>query len=170
MEHDSPFDESIFADPALLEFGDLIPSRAPLPKWATDPAEPSSCVLAAATARDLPELRSWCEQLPDDAYGQVFIEVLSEVQVEPLVAPPGVSVTWIVREAVAGDSRLSALPPRGGALSRAVDAWLDEWCRADYGPERTITIWSGQRRCPFVESCWRRLEGCAEPRQGADEI
>src|SRR5690606_33110037 len=128
------------------------PSMAPLPEWAGDLADPQSCVLAAATSRDLPELRSWCEQLPSDSYGQVFIEVLSPVQVEPLTAPEGVSVSWLVRQTVARDSRLSSLPPRGDLLSRAVDAWLDEWCRAGHGPQRTVTVWSSRRRCPFVES------------------
>lgn len=61
--------------------------------------------------------------LPRNAYGQVFVEVASEVQIERLATPARVAVTWLVRGTASG-------PARGELLVRAVDGWLAEWAPA----------------------------------------
>jgi NADPH-dependent ferric siderophore reductase len=77
--------------------------------------------------------------LPDNARGQVFLEVQSEAQVGALSAPGRFAICWLVRD-------------RGQSLRVSVDAWLSEmlpttgfedssvyaWIAAD-GPARLIT-------------------------------
>lgn len=129
---------------------------------ALDAADRIDCVLAAGNLTDLPGLRAWCEALPEQSYGQVFIEVFSPIQIETLHTPAGVSVTWICRELL----RPSALPgagmkigpARGEALVTAVDAWLNEWYRPESGTERHFKMWMGARGNEVVHSFWQGVE------------
>lgn len=128
-------DEFVFIDPEFLD-----------------------CVLAAGDIGDLPGLRAWCAALPADAYGRIFLEVFSPIQIEPLPAPPGVGVTWICREGLRISPRPGIGIPRGQALADAVDAWLDEWLRADPGAGRHFLLWTGARSSSVMRSFWNRVE------------
>lgn len=114
------------------------------------------CVLAAAEVSELAELREWCEQLPERSYGQVFVAGDPAEHdehcghLEPLPVPPGVAVNW-----VAPTARGSAPEV---ALAAAVDAWLDEWVRVEYGAERHVKVWAGARAIPAMRDFWHRLE------------
>lgn len=132
---ETPADSFVFIDPSYLE-----------------------CVLAAGDASDLPALREWCAQLPEGSYGQVFIEVFSPIQIEPLDTPRRVGVTWICREYVNPGPRAGVSIPRGQALATAVDAWLDEWLRADPASGRSFTMWKGGRSTPVMCDFWTRIE------------
>ena len=165
MEYDaSLFDESIFADSAIAElaksqwtFEDSTACDEIVPDDQLR-REQFDCVLAAGDAGDFQGIRAWCAALPEDAYGQIFIEVFSPIQIESLDAPTGVSVTWICRE----QRRGSTLPGLGAAhceaLMHAVDGWLDEWYRAEHGPERHFTIYMGARGSSIMRSYWRGVE------------
>lgn len=114
-----------------------------------DPSYPE-CVLAAGDETDIPALREWCARIDPRSYGRVFIEVDDAEQVESLVAPRGVGITWLIRR---GEH-----PVRGDALTRAVDAWLDEWLRGDPLSGRNVLFRPGLADDPRVQSRWRSIE------------
>lgn len=114
-------------------------------------------MFAAGEISDLEDLREWCAALPTDAYGQIFIEVFTPYQVQRLDAPERVGVTWIHREQRRAGTRSSVCVPRGQALADAVDAWLDEWIRADPGFLH-FTLWMGAQSSSIMRSFWFRLE------------
>ncbi|XPP27782.1 MAG: hypothetical protein ACNYNX_06255 [Leucobacter sp.] len=116
------------------------------------------CILAAGDASDLRELRAWIADLPESSFGQIYIEVFSPIQIEPLPVPPGVGVTWICREALRPSSRPGIGIPRGRALADAVDAWLDEWVRVEDDAGRHFSIWTGARSSSVMQSFWLRIE------------
>ncbi len=153
MDYDaSLFDESIFDDSSLSE----LPSTSL--DGFVDGNDRIDCLLAAGNISDVPDLRVWCQSLPADSYGQVFIEVFSPIQIEPLQTPPGVGVTWICREQL-GDPTLPGIGlPQGQALKTAVDAWLCEWYRTEYGAERHFTLWMGARSNEVMHTYWKSLE------------
>ncbi|MBF4590184.1 MULTISPECIES: SIP domain-containing protein [unclassified Curtobacterium] len=113
------------------------------------PRQPSDRVLIAGAVEDLPEIHRLLEDLPETAYGQVFVEVALEEQVRILPAPPRVTVSWLVRS-----DRPSAVPSlcfadHGEALAAAVLAWAGEWCVTDSEP-RTV-VWIGCSDSPWIE-------------------
>ena len=122
--------------------------------------QPIDCILAAGEAEDLDEMRAWLKQLPSDTYGQVFIEAASAAQIETLEAPATVAVSWVLRDRphhmpqAAGDCTIRA----GQALSRAVDAWLDEWLRAESRSQRNFVLWLGAKSNPIMCEFWGRIE------------
>lgn len=165
MDYDaSLFDESIFGDAAFADldqtewaFDDSIPGDDLIPDGRML-GDQFDCVLAAGDAGDLPGIRAWCAALPEDAYGQVFIEVFAPIQIEEINAPEGVNLTWICRERLRESTRPGLGIPRCQALVNAVDAWLDEWYRSEHGPERHFTIYMGARGSSIMRSYWRGVE------------
>ncbi|GAB2754920.1 hypothetical protein GCM10027273_37180 [Nocardioides pakistanensis] len=107
------------------------------------------CVLAAGDASDIESLRDWCADLPRKSYGRVFIEVESAEQIQPLAAPPGVGITWLVQESRAALT--------GELLMNAVEAWLDEWVRGDPLSGRYVHLWTGARDSREVTDHWGRI-------------
>lgn len=120
--------------------------------------ETVDCILAAGDASDLDDIRAWCAQLPANSYGTIFIEVFAPMQIETIETPRRVSVTWICREGLAGSSRPGIGVPRGQALATAVDAWLDEWVRAEPESGQHCMIWTGARSSSIMQSFWMRVE------------
>ncbi|WP_413601956.1 SIP domain-containing protein [Curtobacterium sp. Curtsp57] len=111
--------------------------------------QPSERILIAGSSDDLVEIHRLLLDLPENAYGQVFVEVALDEQVRILPAPPRVTVTWLVRSA-----RTSAVAPlvfadHGEALAAAVIGWAAEWCVADCEPR--TTVWIGCADSPWVE-------------------
>lgn len=86
--------------------------------------------------------------LPRDAYGQVFVEVASAVQVEGLATPARVAVTWLVRETGTG------MATRGELLVRAVDGWLTEWAAA---MDHRSIVWVGCSSRPEIADRYRAV-------------
>ena len=112
------------------------------------------CVLAAGDAGDLDEIRSWLQLLPETSYGQVFIEVFSEIQIEPLPLPPHVAVTWLCRETRDPSPRPGIGRRRGEALEAAVSGWFDEWLWSDSSTGRNFHLWMGARTSSVMQSYW----------------
>ncbi|MBF4614974.1 SIP domain-containing protein [Curtobacterium sp. VKM Ac-1376] len=111
--------------------------------------QPSDRILIAGGAEDLVEIHRQLEDLPENAYGQVFVEVALDEQIRVLPAPPRVTVTWLVRSA-----RSSAVAPlvfadHGEALAHALTAWAGEWCVT--GCEPRTSVWIGCADSPWVE-------------------
>lgn len=121
-------------------------------------ADESNYVLAGALITDLPELERWCATLPHDAWGTVFVEVFTPQQIRTVNTPPQVSVIWLCRENRAFLTATGHCPPKGALLTRALDAWLDEWVRADPFAGDHYYIWAGGRSTPALSSYWAQLE------------
>lgn len=94
--------------------------------------------LLAGDSADLERLQDACSRLPADAYGQVFVEVASLIQVRRLHAPDGMSVVWLSR-----DRGARGLVRRGELLARAVEAWVGEWMPGGAGHEQPYVLWVG---------------------------
>ena len=86
---------------------------------------------------DLPLLREALGGLSADAYGQVFVETDVE-QRDELRRPPGVAVTWLVRDPDADDPR-----PAGSLAAVVAGAWASEWMIGSASPSRRIFVWVG---------------------------
>lgn len=97
--------------------------------------------------------------MPNDARGQVFIEVFAPIQVSRLNAPHGVGVNWVLRDTHEHDGIRRAVAPRGAGLVRAIDAWLDEWMRADALDCDSYRIWIGACSSPTVNDYYESLSG-----------
>ena len=111
--------------------------------------QPSERILIAGGVDDIPEMTRMLEDLPENAYGQVFVEAALAEQVRTLPAPPRVTVTWLLRSA-----RTSAVSPlvfadHGEALAHALTGWAAEWCVADCEPR--TSVWIGCADSPWVE-------------------
>lgn len=105
------------------------------------PQQPCERVLIAGAVEDLPEVHRMLTELPETAYGQVFLEVAVEEQVRILPAPPGVTVTWLVRS-----DRPSLVSPlvfadHGEPLAQALVGWMGEWGLT--GGEPCTSVWIG---------------------------
>ncbi len=154
MNYDaSLFDESIFDESSLSDLAENAFEALVL-----DTVDRIDCVLAAGDITDLPNLRVWRQSLPEDSFGQVFIEVFSPIQIETLCTPAGVGVTWICRELLRPNTQSGVGIKRGEGLVTAVDAWLSEWYGAEYGAERHFTMWMGARSNEIVHGYWKGLE------------
>jgi len=112
---------------------------------------PGPTVLLAGDSADLPDLLALASTLPADAYGQVYVEVASAVQIEPLPTPARVAVTWLVRE---HDHGIAA---RGALLAAAVDGWIAEWMPAGVRDDRRIA-WVGCAAAPRIADRYRLLQ------------
>lgn len=83
-------------------------------------------VLFAGDASSVDALRAMLAALPICARGQVFVEVDDSEQIETLVSPGRVSVTWLARDRRSGAPGSGRACAPGEALERAVRAWLAE--------------------------------------------
>lgn len=113
--------------------------------------------LIAGDSTDLNVIRSRLKALPNDARGQVFVEVFAPIQVSRLDAPHGVAVNWVMRDTHEHDGIRRAIAPRGAGLVRAVNAWLDEWMRADSLDSDNYRIWLGACSSPTVNAYYDEL-------------
>lgn len=122
-------------------------------------------MLAAGDASDLDELREWLQQLPDTAYGQVFIEAADRSRIEPLPLPVNVAATWLCGSVAGAGSdgagaeitEIAQQDP-GVALEAAVEAWFAEWLWPDSGSDRNFHIWTGSRENAVMQSYWRAFD------------
>ena len=85
----------------------------------------STIHLFVGDATDAPTIKRLIANLPDDAYGQAFIEVATSRQIQDWITAPGVSVTWLPRDGFTSTNPTMA--PRGERAARALQSWIDEW-------------------------------------------
>jgi NADPH-dependent ferric siderophore reductase len=112
---------------------------------------PGPTVLLAGDSADLRDLRALAATLPADAYGQVYIEVASSLQIESLEIPARVGITWLVRE------RAADIAARGALLGAAVEAWMAEWMPEGERNDRRIA-WIGCSAAPRIADRYRMLQ------------
>ncbi|MDO7881477.1 siderophore-interacting protein [Salinibacterium soli] len=85
-------------------------------------------ILLAGDESALESIREIVAGLEPKTRGQVFVEVASAADIQPIVAPGRVTVTWLVRD-------------RGQSLRRSVDAWLSEMLPVSAFGESTVYAW-----------------------------
>ncbi|MFB2584134.1 SIP domain-containing protein [Herbiconiux liukaitaii] len=93
---------------------------------ATDVSRATGRVLIAGTEADLDSIRAIVALLGDKARGQVFVEVATASDIDPIATPERVTVAWLPRDVRSGamGSGLACAP--GQAVERAVTAWMGE--------------------------------------------
>lgn len=108
-------------------------------------------VFIAGDLADLTSIQHVLALLPDDAYGQVYIEVLDERDIAPLTAPSRVTVTWLPRVMRQSAIRPLAFAAHGEALAAAIAGWLGEWmpghdefgADAPHASDQSVIMWVG---------------------------
>jgi NADPH-dependent ferric siderophore reductase len=85
-------------------------------------------LLIAGDEASLPAIRTLLATLAADVRGQVFVEVETADDIDPLVAPGRVMICWIVRD-------------RGQSLRRSLDAWLSEMLPVQFDKEHSVYAW-----------------------------
>ncbi|SDS96808.1 SIP domain-containing protein [Microterricola viridarii] len=112
--------------------------------------------LLVGDGADLRALRSIVTRLPVNAYGQIYVEVASVMQLEQWPVPAGMTVSWLCRDSSPGeDGQVAA---QGELVARAVSAWVAEWM-----PERQrshqspYVLWIGCASSDHVDGLYREL-------------
>lgn len=101
-------------------------------------------VLIAGTETDLDAIRALVATLGDRTAGQVFVEVPSAAEIEPLATPERVTVSWLARDVRSGAMGTSLACAPGQALGRAVQAWVGEMSTGDAELDGAdMCIWLG---------------------------
>jgi len=125
----------------------------------------SAHVLLAGDSRDIPAMRRLVASLPMTAYGQVFIEIVTDVQRELLLAPPGVQVSWLLRDRNRSDSDPRHMALSGELVARAVRAWANEWMpEADLDETHHYVLWIGCTANARVHGLFHELSEILEAR------
>ena len=93
---------------------------------ATDVSRATGRVLIAGTEADLDTIRGIVALLGDRSRGQVFIEVPSAADIDPIATPERVTVSWLPRDVRTGAMGSGLACAQGQALQRAVAAWMGE--------------------------------------------
>lgn len=85
-------------------------------------------LLIAGDEQALPSIRTLLATLAADVRGQVFVEVETTDDIDPLVGPGRVMICWIVRD-------------RGQSLRRSLDAWLSEMLPTEFDKAHSVYAW-----------------------------
>lgn len=83
-------------------------------------------ILLAGDETAAPAICSIIEELPSSARGQAFIEVESAADIQSVVAPADVAITWLPRD-------IRPQLQHGESLDRAVHAWVSEMVPRAHG-------------------------------------
>jgi NADPH-dependent ferric siderophore reductase len=104
----------------------------------------ASRVLVAGDETILPVIRELVTKLPRSIRGQIFIEVASADDIDPLETPERVTVTWLTRDSRFGEPGNGTGCVRGYAVSRAVAAWISEMTTGDVDVDAAeLCVWLG---------------------------
>lgn len=118
-------------------------------------APPRAHFLIAGEGADRAAIRGAVARLPVDAYGQVFVEVASGIQVERWPTPASVSITWLFRDGAAARGNPVA---RGELIERAVTSWVAEWMPGkSSGREIPYVMWLGCASNARIDQLCERL-------------
>lgn len=100
---------------------------------------PADRILLAGTAESLETINLILATLPVRSRGQIFVEVDSAEEIEPINAPPRFAVCWLLRD-------------RGQQLQRSIDAWLSEMLPVSGTEEHSVYTWIASEGAPRVLS------------------
>lgn len=119
--------------------------------------QPLDHVLVAGDYDDLSAIRWVLEFLPEEAYGQVLVELPAGVEPPTLTAPARVTVTWLPTRST--DLRAGVvLADRGLVLAEAIAGWFAEWMPHEPEGDREFSIWIGGRASEHVDALCAGLE------------
>lgn len=107
--------------------------------------------LIAGDYRDYFSIRNIVETLPNDAYGQIFIEITDPEQIQDFDRPRRMQLTWLT----VGNTDSSAQSDT--RLCQAVTGWLAEWQVADGEQHQKLELWLGGIMNPQVSAQWQNL-------------
>lgn len=99
--------------------------------------------LVAGGDEDIAAVVQVLARMPQEARGQVFIEVDNRLEIAVLPLPAGASLTWLVRDR---HPCRGPVPEPGRMLVDAMAAWTAEWMPRPSGhrPDGLpITVWIG---------------------------
>jgi len=112
--------------------------------------------LLVGDSTDIPAIESMLAKLPVGAYGQVFVEIASEVQIRPIVVPSRMVLTWLRRDRATRE--IGRVAPRGELAARAVTAWVAEWMpESQLEHARPCVLWIGCSASDRMDSLSREL-------------
>lgn len=114
----------------------------------------STAVLYVGDSVDIPAIRRHVSELAHDAYGQIYLEVASEIQIQKWDSPPGLSVTWLCRDRACAIE--GTIAPRGELMARAIEAWVSEWMPEEQADDR-ISMWVGLAASSVVAELYDNL-------------
>ena len=116
---------------------------------------------------DLAVIDGMLGRLPVDAYGQVIIEVASEIQIRRITAPVGIGVTWLCRDRPRRFDE--PMIPRGELAARALTAWIAEWMPEHHAEiAEPFVMWIGATTSPRMSEAYSELSSRLEPRDHLD--
>lgn len=118
---------------------------------------------------DLPVIDGMLQRLPVEAYGQVIIEVASEIQIRPLRAPVGIGITWLSRDRPRGFDE--PIMPRGELAAQALTAWIAEWMPEQHADAaEPFVMWIGATTSPRMSAAYAELSARLEARDPDDRV
>ncbi|USD67534.1 siderophore-interacting protein [Vibrio sp. SCSIO 43136] len=137
---------------ATANVGDTINVAGPGPRKPINTKVET--VIYAADMTAIPALAAALEDLTPDAKGHAFIQVTSASDIQPLSAPKGIQIEWVVSEPASEDlsQAIEKLPKQNG--SAAI------WCAAEFSQMRTIRRyfsqqWDISRDASYFSSYWK---------------
>ncbi|MDD9935205.1 MAG: siderophore-interacting protein [Myxococcales bacterium] len=138
---------------AAAQVGDAVLVHGPGPVKGLDHG--ADAMFLAADMAALPALAVQLERLPADARGVAVIEVLSDADRQPLQAPPGVDVHWVVSPDVRA-SRL-AEEVRGRAWPQGR---VSTWAACEFASMKQLRAYFYQERGvaredSYLSSYWK---------------
>ena len=123
--------------------------------------------LFVGDGHDLAAIEGMLHRMPVAAYGQVFIEVASEIQIRAIDAPPGIGVTWLCRDRPRGFDE--PILPRGELAARALTAWIVEWMPEQHADvAEPFVMWIGATTSPRMSAAYADLSDRRDARDRPD--
>lgn len=120
------------------------------------PYSTSAHFLLVGDSADLATLQGIVARLPVNAYGQIFIEVASELQIQNWRVPTGMTVSWLCRDRAS--SVVGAVAHQGELVARAVSAWVAEWMPERHGSQASpYVLWIGCAASDHVDGLYQEL-------------
>ncbi|GAA3651823.1 SIP domain-containing protein [Microbacterium marinilacus] len=117
---------------------------------------PDAHFLLVGDSTDLGAILGIVDRLPVNAFGQIFIEVACDMQIQKWELPPFMTITWLRRDLAAGGSR--SVAPRGELIARAVAGWAAEWLPERHdGTELPLVLWIGCAASAAMNTVYRDL-------------
>ncbi|WP_119255900.1 siderophore-interacting protein [Shinella zoogloeoides] len=117
--------------------------------------------LFAGDETALPAIARMLEALPAEACGHAFLEVADAAEVQPLAAPPGIEVVWVLRDGKAAGTTTLLIDAVRATAFPAEGEKVYLWAGCEFEAFRAIRAFARQEKAltgdeHLVVSYWRR--------------
>ena len=117
--------------------------------------------LFAGDETALPAIARMLEALPAEARGHAFLEVADAAEVQPLAAPPGIAVAWLLRDGKAAGTTTLLIDAVRATAFPAEGERVYLWAGCEFEAFRAIRAFARQEKRlsnsqHLVVSYWRR--------------